>query len=372
MPDAAIIGAGPAGSAAAVLLAGRGWTVTLVEQHRFPRDKVCGECLSAVGVDTLSRLALLPVIESAGAVWLSRAILHAADGSSATMPLPRAMLGISRHALDSLLLDAAVAAGANVRQPARCEAIEPTANAVFVKVRDLANNRVESITASFVILADGKSAIPLATPARTQDIGIKAHWENADATRDAIELFSLRGCYGGLAAIEAGRWNTALSVPASRVKTHCGNIDSLFHELLTENASLRRRLSGATRVGPWLAAPLPRFAVRRDFPTRVIPVGNAAAALEPIGGEGMGLALRSAELACASLVVNHGHWSDGHSHELLNDYDHLWRARRLGCRAAAMVVSSSKAMNVAVNLLGATDHLARGVFGLMGKHAAHP
>ena len=42
MPDVLIIGAGPAGCAAAVVLARRGWAVTLVEQHRFPRDKVCG------------------------------------------------------------------------------------------------------------------------------------------------------------------------------------------------------------------------------------------------------------------------------------------------------------------------------------------
>ena len=56
------------------------------------------------------------------------------------------------------------------------------------------------------------------------------------------------------------------------------------------------------RVGPWLVSPLPRFSVARRWPERVIPVGNAAAALEPIGGEGMGLALRSAELAAAALA----------------------------------------------------------------------
>jgi len=55
MRTATVIGAGPAGSTAAMLLARAGWSVTLVEQHRFPRDKVCGECLSALGIDVLTR-----------------------------------------------------------------------------------------------------------------------------------------------------------------------------------------------------------------------------------------------------------------------------------------------------------------------------
>ena len=45
-----VIGAGPAGSVAAALLARAGLDVILIEQHRFPRDKVCGECLSALGI----------------------------------------------------------------------------------------------------------------------------------------------------------------------------------------------------------------------------------------------------------------------------------------------------------------------------------
>ena len=180
------------------------------------------------------------------------------------------------------------------------------------------------MTSSFVIVADGKSALPGPARDATSDIGIKTHWENVAGPRDAIELFSLRGCYGGLAAIEDGRWNAALSIPTdARARQHRGNLDALFGELLSENASLRRRLADARRIGPWLAAPLPRFAVRRDFPTRVIPIGNAAAALEPIGGEGMGLALRSAELACELLDSAHAEWSSADGRTLHRGYEKL-------------------------------------------------
>ena len=66
--DVTIIGAGPAGSTAAILLARAGWDVTLVEQSRFPRDKVCGECLSALGFDVLERLGLVDEFVRRGAV----------------------------------------------------------------------------------------------------------------------------------------------------------------------------------------------------------------------------------------------------------------------------------------------------------------
>src|SRR5204863_150519 len=80
---------------------------------------------------------------------------------------------------------------------------------------------------------------------------------------------------------------------------------------------------------PWLASPLPRFAVRRHWPQNVIPLGNAAAALEPIGGEGMGLALRSAEVVAEGLLMG---WP---VEAMVKRLPSLWRARALACRAAA-------------------------------------
>src|SRR5258708_2889378 len=100
MQQILVIGAGPAGSAAALMLARRGWGVTLLEQHRFPRDKVCGECLSELGRDVLERLGLQGKLQAAGGIELTRAILHSQHGESAATPLPRPMLGLSRHSLD--------------------------------------------------------------------------------------------------------------------------------------------------------------------------------------------------------------------------------------------------------------------------------
>ena len=230
-----IIGAGPAGSAATILLARQNWAVTLIEQHRFPRNKVCGECLSSLGVEVIQRLGLLPSVLESGGIWLHKAILHNRAGASIQVRLPQPMLGLSRHALDSLLLESARSAGATLRQPARCEnlcqleensSFRPSTQTprsfkdnppIQLRVRDCETNQVETLSPSYVMIADGKSALLHGSPKLTGDIGIKAHWREVNGPRDAIELFSGHGCYGGLAPIEGDRWNTAFSVQAKRV-----------------------------------------------------------------------------------------------------------------------------------------------------------
>ena len=366
MGSAIVIGGGPAGSVAALLLARAGWDVTLVEQHRFPREKVCGECLSALGADVLRRLGLFDQLLRFNPVRLTRSTFHAPAGASATVPLPRPMWGVSRVVLDGLLLEAARAEGVVVRQPARAECVTPGPRP-SVRVRDLVGNSVETLTTDCLIVADGKAALlgDNGPPPPTRDLGIKAHFTEVDGPADSIELFGLADCYGGLAPIEAGRWNAAFSVPAARVRERRGDIDALFSDLVSENVTLARRLRAATRTGPWLAAPLPRFGVRKDWPRNVIPVGNAAAAIEPIGGEGMGLAIRSAELAAAALT--RGQWDSESAHRLATMYCRLWFTRGLSCRAAARAVSSRSRADRCIPLVRAASATLRPFLTLMGK-----
>ena len=56
--DAIIVGAGPAGTTAAILLASAGWSVALIEKQAFPRRKVCGACISASNLPLLATLGL--------------------------------------------------------------------------------------------------------------------------------------------------------------------------------------------------------------------------------------------------------------------------------------------------------------------------
>ena len=109
--DAIIVGAGPAGSTAAILLAAAGWTVALVEKQPFPRRKVCGACLNGRAVGALRGVGLGGLIDELGAVPLDRFRLRG-WGRSADVRL-RAGVVLSRESFDAALVGEAVTAGCN-------------------------------------------------------------------------------------------------------------------------------------------------------------------------------------------------------------------------------------------------------------------
>jgi flavin-dependent dehydrogenase len=364
--DAIIVGAGPAGCVAAYALAQHGWHVTLIEQQRFPRDKVCGESLSALGLEALGRLHLRDRLAALHPARLARTILHAPDGRYASLPLPREMWGLSRRAMDAALLDAARDAGVRVLQPVRCERLR-TSPTVELTVRHFAENRTQTLTAAHVLIADGKGTLLPDRPGPTADFGVKAHFANVDAPRDAVELFGVAGHYVGLAPVENDRANVAFSVPGTKLQRFNGDLDALWREVLTENRALARRFAFACRTGDWLASPLPRFAVRRDWPPNVIPLGNAAAALEPIGGEGMGLAIRSAELAAEALERSVRSGTPLRARRLRAQFRGLWATRRLACRALARLLSSPRLAGDVVDLARNSESVSRAAMAWMGK-----
>jgi menaquinone-9 beta-reductase len=360
--DVTIIGGGPAGCVAAIALARQSRSVLLVEQRKFPRDKVCGDCLSSVGIETLENLGLAAAVRRLGVVTLRQAIIHAANGSSCRIALPRPMWGVSRQALDTALLKSAREAGVRIFQPARCEAIEAGRPAA-ARIRDLSTHASQRVESSWILVADGKAAL-LPRHRRSGDLGVKATFALA-GHQEAIELFGVRGHYGGLAPVEAGKWNCAFSVPASRIARYQGDLNALMQAVIRENPALSRRLGGAVRLTPWIASPLPRFGVQRHWPEGIIPIGNAAAAIEPIGGEGMGLAMRSAFWAAQFIGDNRSISRD--TRELVTRFARLWRSRRAACRTGAMALSFPLAARLMVAVASASERLTELALRASGK-----
>jgi flavin-dependent dehydrogenase len=128
LADVAIIGGGPAGAAAAIRLARRGWHVTLLDRASFPRPKVCGEALSPAAVQLLDELGVWPACQQAGAWPFLGLRLHGPDGNQVVAHYPGGQLGwsISRLDLDTLLVAAARAAGAAVRERWRISSLQRT------------------------------------------------------------------------------------------------------------------------------------------------------------------------------------------------------------------------------------------------------
>ena len=328
--DVLVVGGGPAGAAVAALVATKGAKVVLLERDKFPRDKVCGEFLSAEGCGVLARLNMLQTIKSLGARPMTRCLLSDAKGRSVTSDLPQAALGISRGTLDTLLLAKARAAGVTVLE--ETQAVAPILEKQTVKG---ITTKSDAYRAKLVIAADGRRSMlqralnpAIGDPLKTTPeswFGFGAHF--SDTTRglgSRIELFVFEGGYAGLGPIEGGRLDLALIARVDALRA-CGNAPArLFDERIKKNPLLATRLEHALQLSPWRAVGPLKFGTRKPASHGALFLGDAAGTIDPFSGEGISNALVAAELA-VPFVERALH--DGYlSHDAASAWTSRWRS----------------------------------------------
>jgi flavin-dependent dehydrogenase len=322
--DAIVIGAGPAGSAAAILLARAGWAVALVERQAFPRRKVCGACIAASNLPLLVTLGIGAAFDAVAGPALRQVTLLRGDGA-VTAELPAAATAtesqrwgraLGRETLDALLLDQARAAGAQVLQPWAVQGIQGSAGAWHCQVRAMDTATVLRLRAPVLIDAHGSwEDLPSAlTPRRlARDAGdlfaFKASFHTAALRPGAISVLALDGGYGGMVVADGGLTTVACCVRRDRLSglrdaapgLRAG--DAVQAWLLRECRGVRQALHGAQRDGPWLASGPLAPGVRVSAQDAMFRIGNAAGEAHPILGEGMSMALQSAQLLCTQLLA---------------------------------------------------------------------
>jgi len=320
--DAVIIGAGPAGSAAAILLGRAGWSIALVERQRFPRRKVCGECLAASNLPLLWALGVGEAFDACAGPELRRVTLLRGD-RSATADLPAADhhrypwgRALGRETLDTLLLEQARAAGATVLQPWSVQAILGAPGAWRCEVRAVESAALLSLRATIVIDAHGswedlpsdRSQRRLARGAADL-IAFKANFTGSSLREGAINVVSLDGGYGGMVIADGGMTTVACCIRRDRLSQLRSAAPGLRAGEAVEAwlqhqcGGVRHALCDAKRDGPWLASGPLDPGVRIDAKDEVFRIGNAAGEAHPILGEGMSMALQSAGLLCSHLLA---------------------------------------------------------------------
>jgi menaquinone-9 beta-reductase len=384
--DAVVIGAGPAGSSAAILLSRAGWSVALLEARPFPRRKVCGECvaasnlplLEALGVgETLRRRAgpeLRRVALWCGGERISAALPACADGDH---PWGRA---IGREHLDLLLLEQARAAGAAVLQPCRALAIRADARGASYRVDATDGGVKVSLRAPVVIRAHGSWQPPPADEAfwsrarRPSDLlGFKASFHDAALEDGLLPVLGFTGGYGGMVIAGDGVATLACCIRRDRLAASRrrgaadagarGSTGSAAGEtvetlLRRECRGVREALADASRLGPWLAAGPIRPGVRLGGGYRgAFVIGNAAGEVHPIIGEGISMALQSAWLLCEDLAGSPEAFrpdmrGESRRRQIHERYASRWRAHFRGrMRLAACFAHAAMRPGIAAPLL---------------------
>ncbi len=307
--DAVIIGAGPAGSTAAIELALVGRRVLLLEKSRFPREKLCGEFLTPEGLNVFDRLGVRRQMFDAGAKIIRRFTLFAPDGRGVNLPLEWIADGdshgisLTRAAMDSVLLSRAREVGVEVREGFHVSPrLRREKDLTFIEGK-ADGATVEEFGASLLIDASGRNGVfshqlqqPASLLADSRIFGCKVHLRGVEGLGDLGELFFFRDGYAGLTEVEGDRLNLCLLTTEATLREAKGDRQRLLDLTLRTNPAARERLQTAVIDGEWLGAGPITYGRRRTMPG-VLTIGDAAAFIDPFTGSGMLLALTSGELA---------------------------------------------------------------------------
>lgn len=301
--DVLVIGAGPAGALAARQLARRGLKTLLVDSKLFPRNKVCGGCLSAKAVTLLEKVGLGRLVERT-AVGRTDALQLQTPNRTLLISVPGGRV-VSRAGLDAALAAAAVTEGAMFLDNTRAK-VEPTiSNDCRVVELNSNGTSLGTIRAKVVLACDGLTGSSLArlpymrtTPASQSRIGLGAVVRCDGAFPEGrIQMAVHVHGYVGAVRLPGGIVNLAAAVdPSSLTDRRPARV--LSHILAACRLSPPESLATADVAGTALLT-------RRTSQMageRLFLLGDAAGYVEPFTGEGMAWALASA-LAVVPLVV---------------------------------------------------------------------
>jgi len=350
-----IIGGGPAGSACALGLAARGIDVTVVEGKAFPRVKVCGEFVSPAATAVLESLVKPSELRACGARLVDELVVE--EGTrELRWKMPEAAWVLSRRGLDEVLLEKVKLSGVKVVQPGVVKGVEYRSGDVLIDApsRDIT-------TADLVVHADGLGRHDPAgpTPMRAGVVGRKCHLRVPCGVA-GLRMRACDGAYVGLVQVEGGLATCALVARNDVVAHYGGDGDAML-------AALWPGFDPAWRQGEWLSCGVAGSGYIRPGHARSFRIGNAAAAVEPVGGEGIGLALWSG--ATLARMLEPGDLR-GTQERFAGMYQQRLKWRKITCRAAAEVLMRPRVVRAVWPLVSAGR--AGGVlicawYGLSGK-----
>ena len=295
--DVLVVGGGLAGCSAAIQLAEAGKRVVLLEKQRYPAHKLCGEFLSVEVQAMFERLGVREGVRRAGARSIDRVCITTTAGAVFESALPGTALGLSRYALDRLLFERAQAAGAETRDGVTVRAVEGSLDEGF-----FVTTTAGIFEARLVLGAYGKRGLldrKLDRPflkARSPFVAFKAHYAGVELP-GVIELHAFPGGYCGLSHVEHGLVNACWISHGAALKAAGGTPEAMIAQSLGQNPALARRFEAMERVSErFIAVSQITFVPKGAFAGDVCMIGDTAGMIAPMCGDGMAMALRSAEL----------------------------------------------------------------------------
>jgi len=314
--DVLVVGAGPAGSAAALTLARAGVDVVLADQHTFPRDKVCGDGLIPDAHHALRKLGVLDEVMASAQPSTHVGCIGPRGGR---IDVPGTLAVLPRRTLDDIVCRGAVRAGAKMFAPLRF--VAPLEHdGVVVGARFQHGDVQREIRADWVVLATG--AVPQALLAAGMSqrhtpscVALRGYLKNAAMAGriDKLEVVwhrALSPGYGWIFPCRDGVFNIGVGIAdshdthrAGKLTKREGNLREVFDAFTRVYAPARELLQNGTWVSPLKGAPLRCTLEGAQFSRPgLLVAGEAAGSTYSFTGEGIGKALETGILAAEAIA----------------------------------------------------------------------
>ena len=308
--DIAIIGAGPAGSSAAIQLAAKGYSVALLDKERFPREKLCGDFLNPVNWPLLRELKVERAVLARRHEKISVFRFTSFSGEEAEIPLPAdgdeavVGLGLRRLDLDYVLLERARSLGVTVLDGWKPKELERQPDGWILKADK--SDVFEELGARILIGADGRNSwvahhLGLADPVAMQgrSVGFQFRLKCTNRSTGKVEIHLFPGGYAGVVGLDGNTVTLGLAIEKHRLLEGRPE-QSLLKSILPQNPWLKEMLRGARVIEMRSTYPV-YFPPRRAYGDGVLLVGDAARVNEPVTGEGIFFALKSGVFAARTV-----------------------------------------------------------------------
>jgi flavin-dependent dehydrogenase len=301
--------------------------VLLVDQQTFPRDKVCGGCLSPRALALLRSAGLASKVDDLGGIHVHGLCLGS-SGIQARLPLGEGM-ALSRRTLDAALVEAALGRGVDFLTATRAKlgSLSHAARSIHLTH----DGHQQRILARVVLAADGLAG----RLGNTRDVAREGSWIGAGTISDGpgfyqpqtIFMACGRGGYVGLVRIENGQLDIAAALDPNVVKKYGGP---------SRTAAAILREAGFPELPPaalqgWRGTPPLTRQARRIAQERLFVLGDAAGYVEPFTGEGMAWALASAQAVVPLAVRAIGHWIPSLEDDWLRRHREIVQKRQKLC-----------------------------------------
>ena len=334
--DVAIVGGGPAGSVCAAFCAGTGLQTLVLEREKFPREKVCGDCLNPSCWPVLQRLNLAQRVRDLPHSKLDSVEFIAIGGRNVIVDLPSGddcELSVKRSLFDALLLKHARELGAHVR--------EETTVTVLVHNENwkIETDRGENFSARILVGADGRNSTVarlcnlLPRPARER-VALQAHVPLPQNFGRRVVLQFLQEGYSGHAPVNETELNLCLVGTPPTI--------SRLRRWAEDHFEIIADQSWRT-ITPLTRSPVP------CAHGNVLFIGDAARVVEPFTGEGIYYAMQSGELAAIAIAkIIHGKDPQSALRQFARACAEMYRGRLWINRLARMAVLSPRIASVLV------------------------